>query len=61
RATAAKTLEKTLALYTGAEVFGSQNADTWEAMSAFEAENGIVETQVPAAEAYVDLTEIVPV
>ncbi|MBR6459658.1 MAG: ABC transporter substrate-binding protein [Actinomycetaceae bacterium] len=57
RATAAKTLEKTLALYTGAEVFGSQNAETWEAMSAFEAENGIVETQVPAAEAYVDLTK----
>lgn len=57
RATAAKTLEKTLELYTGAEVFGSQNADTWEAMSTFEAENSIVEKQIPAKEAYVDLTK----
>lgn len=57
RVTAAKTLEKTLELYTGAEVFGSQNSDTWEKMSTFEAENGIVKKQVPAKEAYVDLTK----
>lgn len=58
RAAAKTTLERTLALYTGAEVFGSQNAATWEAMSAFEADNGIVEEKVEASQAFTDLTKL---
>ena len=57
REAAATTLERTLKLYTGSDVFGSQDPAAWEAMSAFEADNEIVKAQVPAAEAYVDLTK----
>ncbi len=55
RVAAKTTLERTLELYTGSDAFGSQNAEAWEAMSAFEADNGIVTAQVPAKDAYVEL------
>lgn len=54
---AAVTLALTLDLYTGGETFGGQDADRWDAMTAFMWDNGLLEKQVPVDEAYLDLTE----
>ncbi|WP_241228173.1 ABC transporter substrate-binding protein [Actinobaculum sp. 352] len=57
RATAAITLDETLQLYTGADVFGSQNDAQWTAMADFMQDNGLLEEAVPANEAYVALRD----
>ncbi|MFT3942548.1 MAG: ABC transporter substrate-binding protein [Ancrocorticia sp.] len=57
RAIAAVTLDQTLKLYTGAEKFGAQDADRWDEMVAFMWDNELLEKEVPATEAFVDLTK----
>lgn len=55
REAATVVLERTLALYKGDAVFGSQNAQVWEEMAAFLLEAGIVETALDPARLYIDL------
>lgn len=56
RSVAAVTLRETLALYTGADTFGSQNAERWAAMADFMWSNNLLEEQVDPQTAFVDLT-----
>ncbi len=57
RAIAAVTLDQTLKLYTGGETFGAQDAARWDEMVTFMWENDLLEKEVPAGEAFVDLTK----
>ncbi len=57
RAIAAVTLDQTLKLYTGAEKFGAQDGDRWDEMVTFMWDNELLEKEVAASDAFVDLTK----
>ncbi len=57
RAIAAVTLDQTLKLYTGGEKFGAQDAARWQQMVTFMWENELLEKQVTASDAFVNLTK----
>lgn len=52
RKNAGDVLDETLKLYVGGDAFGQQNPDTWEKMSTFLEDAGILEKPVPATDAY---------
>lgn len=56
REVAATTLNQTLALYSGGSVFGEQDVEAWDAMAEFMWENDLLDTQVSADDAFIDLS-----
>ncbi|MDO4887953.1 MAG: ABC transporter substrate-binding protein [Actinomycetaceae bacterium] len=56
RESASKVLGASMELYGEGE-FGTQNAQTWQQMSAFMEENELLDAPVPADEAFVDLRQ----
>ena len=57
RAIAAVTLDQTLMLYTGGEKFGAQDTARWDEMATFMWENDLLEKEVAASDAFVDVTK----
>ena len=57
RAIAAVTLDQTLTLYTGGEKFGAQDTARWDEMATFMWENDLLEKEVAASDAFVDVTK----
>ncbi|MCF2706428.1 ABC transporter substrate-binding protein [Arcanobacterium haemolyticum] len=57
RESAKLVLSSTLDFYQGTEVFGSQDAQTWEKMASFMQDNGLLEAPVKADNSFVDLTK----
>lgn len=57
RTSATQILTATLALYQGAEVFGSQNTQTWEKMAEFMDSADLLSSPVTASDAFIDVTK----